>query len=130
MTQTTVVKPASQAKTCLICPHFDNFHAPKYIEVDSQTISNPQYQKGWCELFNYQAWENHEETPDCINSSKSIISHELKDNLALFPNVNFEELDAFPTEVIELDRDGYPIDKTAPTGYFSTDFITSPDEPF
>ena len=100
MTQATVVQPVSQAKTCLSCPHFNNFFESKYIEVDSQTISNPQYQKGWCELFNRQAWENHEETQDCINSSKSIFSHELQDNLALFPNVNFEELEAFPSEEI------------------------------
>ena len=130
MTQSIAFKPALQAKTCFSCPHFNNYHEPKYIEVDDRTISNPQYHKGWCELFNHQAWENHEETQDCINSSKSIFSHELQDNLAFFPNVNFEELKAFPTEVIELDRDGYPIAETAATGYFSPNFTTTPDEPF
>ena len=84
MTQATAVQPALQIKTCSVCPHFDDFHE--------------ESGRGWCELFNYQAREYHQITDDCINSSESIVSHELVDNLALFPNVDLEELDAFPTE--------------------------------
>lgn len=132
MAQSIAVKPALQAKTCSTCPHFDNFHEPN--------------RRGWCELFNRQAREHHQVTDDCIHSSTSewnkpnqvrrflasklVISHELEDNLALFPDVNFEELEAFPTEVVELDRDGYPMMETAPTGYFSPNFTTSPGELF
>ena len=72
------------ASTCSTCPHFNNYNEPS--------------KRGWCELFNHQAREHHQVTDDCINSSESIISHELEDNLALFPGVNFEELEAFPTE--------------------------------
>ena len=104
MPQTTAIKPASyaerdappganplgyplgQPKTCSSCPHFDNFHEPN--------------RRGWCNLFDHQAREHHEITDDCIHSSKSLISHELEDNLALFPDVNFEELQAFSTEEI------------------------------
>ena len=91
MTQATAVQPASQIKTCSVCPHFDNFHEPNG--------------RGWCELFNDYAREHHEETQDCINSSESIISHELEDNLDLFPDVNFEKLDAFDTEELEDELD-------------------------
>lgn len=91
MTQTIVTKPVLQEKTCSVCPHFDNFHEPNG--------------RGWCELFNDYAREHHEETQDCINSSESVISHDLEDNLALFPDVNFEELDAFDTEELEDELD-------------------------
>lgn len=116
MPQATAIKPASQTKTCFSCPHFDDFHEPNG--------------RGWCNQFNGYVRKKHEQTNDCINSSKSVISHELEDNLALFSDVNFEELQAFPTEVIELDRDGYPMEEAEPTGYFATDFVTNPDEPF
>ena len=56
--------------------------------------------RGWCELFDHQARAHHKQTNDCSISSDLIVSHELEDNLALFPNVNFEELQAFPTEEI------------------------------
>ena len=104
----TVIKPTSQAKTCSTCPHFDNFH-----ELSK---------RGWCQLFNHQAREHHQVTNDCINSStsewnkpnqvrrflasKSVISHELEDNLALFPNVNFEGLPGIsPPEELEDELD-------------------------
>lgn len=79
-------------KTCSTCSHFNNYSEPSG--------------KGWCNLFDHQAREHHEITSDCINSSESVISHELQDNLALFPDVNFEELQAFPTEEIidEVDK--------------------------
>ena len=86
MPQATAIKPDLQTKTCSSCPHFNNFR-----ELN---------QRGWCELFNHQAREYHQVTSDCINSSESIVSHELQDNLALFPDVNFKKLPAFPTEEI------------------------------
>lgn len=91
MTQSTVVKPASQANTCSSCLHFDNFH-----ESNS---------RGWCELFNHQARAHHEQTNDCITSSDLIISHELEDNLVTFPDVDVEELNAFPDEEAESELD-------------------------
>ena len=91
MTQATVVKPAVEVKTCSVCPHFNNFHEPNG--------------RGWCELFNGYVREKHEETEGCINSSDLLVSHELEDNLALFPNVNYEELQAFPTEELVDEAD-------------------------
>ena len=67
--------------------------------------------RGWCHQFNHQARTCHQETNDCV--------------------VSIQREEAFPTtEVIELDRDGYPIEEVEPTGYFSPNFTTSPDEPF
>ena len=45
-------------------------------------------------------------TNDCVISSDLAVSHQFKDNLALFPNVDFEELETFPTEELkdELDQ--------------------------
>lgn len=68
------------------------------------------YGRGWCRQFNHPARTYHIETDDCI--------------------VSAEKVDAFPTEVIELDRDGYPMGEAEPTSYFSLNFTTSPDEPF
>ena len=91
MTQATVVKPAIEVKTCSCCPHFNNFHEPNG--------------RGWCELFNGYVREKHEETEGCINSSDLLVSHELEDNLALFPDIDFKKLKAFPTEEIESELD-------------------------
>ena len=66
--------------------------------------------KGWCHQFNQPARTYHIKTNDCV--------------------VSTQKEEAFLTEVIELDRDGYPIAETAATGYFSPSFTTSPDEPF
>lgn len=68
------------------------------------------YGRGWCDRFNHPARTHHIRTNDCVVSTQT------------------EE--AFPTEVIELDRDGYPMAEAFPTGYFSPHFITSLDEPF
>ena len=88
MPQATIVQPALQTQTCSSCPHFNNFHEPGG--------------RGWCNLFDRQAREHHQVTDDCIHSSELVISHELEDNLAFFPNVNLEELQAFPTgEIID-----------------------------
>ena len=75
-----------EVKTCSTCPYFDNFHE-----------SNG---RGWCKLFDHQAREHHEITNDCIVSSDLAVSVELEDNLDIFPNINIEELEAFPTEEI------------------------------
>lgn len=82
MTQATAVKPAVEVKTCATCPHFDNFHEKNG--------------RGWCNQFNHFCREHYEITSDCITSSDLVVNHELEDNLDLFPNVDFEELDAFP----------------------------------
>jgi len=86
MTQATAVKPAVEVKNCATCPYFDNFH-----EANG---------RGWCKLFDHQAREHHEITNDCIVSSDLAVSVELEDNLDIFPNINIEELEAFPTEEI------------------------------
>ncbi|HEY9766960.1 MAG TPA: hypothetical protein V6C71_00450 [Coleofasciculaceae cyanobacterium] len=86
MTQAIVVKPTPPVKTCSTCPHFNNFY-----EVNG---------RGWCKLFDRQAREHHEITNDCIISSDLAVSHELENNLDIFPDINLEELEAFPTEEI------------------------------
>lgn len=55
MTQATLVKPVEKFKTCLDCPHFQNFNEPEYLEIGSQSIPN-RHRKGfgWCQLFNVQ----------------------------------------------------------------------------
>ena len=87
MTQATAVKPVVE-QTCSTCPYFQNF--------------NESNGRGWCQLFDHQAREYHQQTNDCIISSDLEISHELEDNLALFPEVEFDEIEvaAFPTEEI------------------------------
>lgn len=54
--QSTVVKP-SELKTCSTCPHFRNYQE-----------SNG---RGWCEMFNHQARQHHEQTNDCILSTSN-----------------------------------------------------------
>ena len=51
MTQSIVVKPASQTNTCDQCPHFQDFHEPNG--------------RGWCELFDRMAKQHHQRTHDC-----------------------------------------------------------------
>ncbi|HEY9768580.1 MAG TPA: hypothetical protein V6C71_08740 [Coleofasciculaceae cyanobacterium] len=69
--------------------------------------------KGWCHQFNHSAKTSYKKTNDCIVNGAKDKSNE-----------------AFPTEVFELDRDGYPMEEAAPTGYFSRNFTTNTDEPF
>ena len=71
------------------------------------------YGRGWCVLFDDFARTDHKKTNDCIV------------NGALDKNN-----EALTTEVIELDRDGYPMEEAEPTGYFSPNFTTNSDEPF
>ena len=66
--------------------------------------------RGWCHQFNQPARTYHIETNDCVVSTRRV-----------------EDL---TTKVIELDRDGYPMEEAEPTGYFSHNFTTTPDEPF
>ncbi|MCC0175818.1 hypothetical protein I4641_02330 [Waterburya agarophytonicola K14] len=86
MTQATATKLAVEVKNCATCLYFDNFHE-----------SNG---RGWCKLFDHQAREHHEITNDCIVSSDLAVSVELEDNLDIFPDIDLEELEAFPTEEI------------------------------
>lgn len=105
----TAVKPVLEVKTCATCPYFDNFQesngaaseGSKVVEDDDMGA----YALRWCKLFDHQAREYHEITNDCITSSDFVVSHELEDNLDLFPNVDFEELDAFPTKKLEDELD-------------------------
>ena len=85
MTQTVLTK-AVEVETCATCPYFENFHE-----------SNG---RGWCKLFDHQAREHHEITNDCIVSSDLAVSVELEDHLDIFPDLDLEELEAFPTEEI------------------------------
>ena len=66
--------------------------------------------RGWCNQFNHSARTYHIETDDCVNNSACALD---KSN-----------------EVVELDRDGYPMGEAEPTGYFSPNFTTNSDEPF
>ena len=64
--------------------------------------------RGWCVLFNDFARTYHVKANDCIINGTSDKSN----------------------EVIELDRDGYPMGEAEPTGYFSTELVTKSEEPF
>jgi len=86
MTQVTAVKPAAEAKTCSECPNFKNF--------------NESSGRGWCNLFDQYAREQHQQTNDCVLSSETA-TEELDENLATFPSVNLEEFTLFPTEEID-----------------------------
>ena len=70
--------------------------------------------RGWCNLFDQPARTHHIQSLDCVL------------------NLNTSEFtEAFPTQVIELDREGYPMDnETVENAYFSNDFVTYPNEPF
>ena len=69
--------------------------------------------RGWCELFNQQARAHHPKTYDCVL------------------NTSPEFTEAFPSEVIELDREGYPMGEQTPeNAYFNPNFVTYPNEPF
>ena len=91
MTHGTAIHPVSKTETCSTCPYFNN-----YIETNG---------KGWCNLFDHQARKHHRITNDCVISSDLAISYELENNLSIFPNVNLDELEAFPTEEIEDELD-------------------------
>ena len=107
MSQATVIKPVVEQQTCSTCPHFNNYYEPiGYADSTAEGRRNaPAFGKGWCKLFDQQAREHHEITNDCVISLDSIISHELQDNLGLFPDINFEELKAFPTEEVIEEAD-------------------------
>ena len=70
--------------------------------------------RGWCQLFDQQARTHHIQSLDCVL------------------NLNTSEFtEAFPSEVIELDRDGYPMGEQTPeNAYFNPNFVTYPNEPF
>lgn len=89
MAQSTAIHPPT--KTCSTCPHFDDYRDPDG--------------RGWCELFDHRARQHHEQTNDCLVSSESFISHDLEDNLHIFPNLNFDGLNAFPNEEIQSELD-------------------------
>jgi len=69
---------------------------------------------GWCEQFNQKAKTFHIQTHDCVL------------------NLNTSEFtEAFSTEIIELDRDGYPMgEQKVENAYFNPNFVTCPNEPF
>lgn len=105
MTQAIATKLV-EVQTCADCPYFQSHQEPRYIEIeDGSRIPNSRYGAGWCRLFDQFCKEHHKQAQNCINSSDTIISHE-EDNLAVFPNVDLEELEPFPTEEAEskLDR--------------------------
>ena len=89
--QATTTKPVAEVKTCSTCPHFNNYH-----QLNA---------RGWCELFNHQVRKHHTITNDCVQSSNLITSHELADNLDIFPDVDSEQLEAFPTDEIKDELD-------------------------
>ena len=82
---------AVEAQTCSTCPHFNDFHETNH--------------RGWCNQFDHHVRGHHQATNDCLISSEPIASHQLEDNLALFPDVHFQESDAFPTEEPEDESD-------------------------
>lgn len=77
--------------TCSTCPNFNDYRDPDG--------------RGWCQLFNHPARQYHKQTNDCLVSGEPVISHELEDNLDIFPHLNFDGLDAFPNKEIEDELD-------------------------
>jgi len=134
MTYATALKP-TEAKTCATCPNFNN-----------HLYSKP---KGWCEQFNLPARSYHEQSNDCISNTQTATSDAeqyLNDLFAQYSPKELEALreEAFPTEVIELDSEGYPMgeqtvenayfnpnfEQTVENAYFNPNFVTSTNEPF
>ena len=69
--------------------------------------------RSWCEQFNQQVRAHHPKTNDCVL------------------NTSLEFTEAFPSQVIELDREGYPMgEQTVENAYHNPNFVFSPDEPF
>ena len=122
MTQATALKPASEVKTCSQCPNFNNRFYSK--------------SKEWCELFNLPAKTHHEQTNHCILNSETTTADPESFLEDIFANYSPEELEAlseaaFPTEVVELDRDGYPMsDDPVANACFDPNFVTLPNDPF
>jgi len=57
--------------------------------------------RGWCELFDQQVRAHHPKTHDCVL------------------NTSPEFTEAFPSQVIELDSEGYPMgEQTVENAYF------------
>ena len=97
--------------TCSTCSYFDDFDEPSG--------------RGWCQQFNHQARTHHIESDDCVVTTQKVeafpiskCSDGAKSDIPL------------GTAVIELDRDGYPMEEAASTGYFATNFVTNSNEPF
>lgn len=113
MTQTTLYKPASALKICANCPFFQTHNEPEYlVDKKGKQFNNPRRGCGWCNLFNQSAKEHHEMTQTCVSSGsldvkedKTVVTHELEENLTFFPEVEFDELEAFPTQLIEDEAD-------------------------
>ena len=106
-------KSPSSDPTCKGCQHFEDYREPAFFEIEGEKIANNNRGKGWCNCFNNQSRTYHHMTGDCIENG-SLVTLE----------------DATLPEVIELDRDGYPMYETARNGYFKRDFVTHLDEPF
>ena len=103
--------------------HGNSFHKEEstLTRYTEKTCSScPRFQnynepngRGWCNQFDHQTRTHHIKTDDCVLNGALDRSNEV-----------------FLTEVIELDRDGYPMEEAASTGYFATDFVTNSNEPF
>jgi len=119
MAQATTLKP-KEAKTCSTCEHFKD-----YKETNGRAL---------CLHLDQIVYAHHPKTIDCPPSETTTTKPEV--NSDIFANYSPEEQEAlreqaFPTEVIELDRDGYPMgEQTVENAYFNPNFVVSPNAPF
>lgn len=86
-------KSPSVNQTCADCSYFQDYQEPKFFEIDGNLVVNKNRGKGWCNCFNHQTRTHHQMVGDCILNGSLDTSE-----------------DANSTEVVELDRDGYPIE--------------------
>jgi len=101
MVQATATKPAAE-KTCSKCHNFNSYNNP--------------FNQGWCNLFNLPAKTLHIQTNDCVLNSEVLRK---------------EAEQAFPSEIIWTDREGYPMsDDPVANAYFDPNFVTYLGRPF
>ena len=112
--ESALVRPESPLvnRTCKGCQHFQDYQEAEFFEIDGDKIANNNYGKGWCNCFNHQSRTHHQMTNDC-NQNGSLDTPE----------------DATPTEIIELDRDGYPIEANSSNSTFQVGSIVKIIDP-
>ena len=118
-------KPVVEERTCANCLYFQSHNEPQSItDEKGQSFPNPRHGCGWCSrwsgstflrnggelqfAFDQPTSEHHQMTRECVLNGaldvevdKAIVTHELKDNLTFFPEVEYEEsTNAFPSEEI------------------------------
>ena len=93
--------------TCKGCQHFEDYREPEFFQVDGKSIPNNNKGKGWCNCFDRPAKTHHIKTNDCIRGREAL---EESSQVTL-------------NEIIELDRDDYPIEADSSNSTFQVGSI-------